>query len=97
MQFAIQIIFFRYDDIFMIWSKLALISAFTYLSCLASSVRIRVAPPDEPSPSMILELALHRMEQSPNISRVSFTHVQGDQTQFEGLRHSLLTVFNEVL
>ncbi|KAL7070169.1 hypothetical protein ACQ4LE_010580 [Meloidogyne hapla] len=64
---------------------------------IVNSVRIRVAPPSNESNKTILELILYRMDQSPNISRAAFTHVQGDVNEYEQLRINLLSIFNEVL
>ncbi|KAI3407707.1 hypothetical protein GPALN_014360 [Globodera pallida] len=63
-----------------------------------NAIRVRVAPlGEQPAQTTILELILFRMDQSPNISRASFTHVQGDTGEFEGLKQTLMSVFNEVL
>ncbi|CAK5078355.1 unnamed protein product [Meloidogyne enterolobii] len=65
---------------------------------IVNSVRIRVAPPsNESNKATILELILYRIDQSPNISRAAFTHIQGDVNEYEQLRVNLLSIFNEVV
>ncbi|CAK5073696.1 unnamed protein product [Meloidogyne enterolobii] len=64
---------------------------------IVNSVRIRVAPPSNESNKTILELILYRIDQSPNISRAAFTHIQGDVNEYEQLRVNLLSIFNEVV
>lgn len=56
------------------------------------SAKVRVANGD----SMLLEMSLHRMPQSPNISKAEFVLIQGDTGSFEELRTQLLTTFNEI-
>nr|CAD2189428.1 unnamed protein product [Meloidogyne enterolobii] len=65
---------------------------------IVNSVRIRVAPSSNGSnKTTILELILYRIDQSPNISRAAFTHIQGDVNEYEQLRVNLLSIFNEVV
>lgn len=56
-------------------------------------MRIRVTPDDGKT---IAELVLFRMEQSPNISKAAISMIQGEPSDYEQLRGTLLSLFNEV-
>jgi hypothetical protein len=45
---------------------------------------------------VLFEMILHRMNQSPNISRTEFFMLNGEQSEYDTLRTQLLAVFNEI-
>jgi serine/threonine protein kinase len=45
---------------------------------------------------VLFEMILHRMNQSPNISRTEFFMLNGDQVGYDTLRNQLLAIFNEI-
>ncbi|KAI6215631.1 Protein kinase domain-containing protein [Aphelenchoides besseyi] len=56
------------------------------------SMEVRIAP----SAQTIVSLILHKLPNSPNISKTEFSIVQGDAAESDVLRTNLMSVFNEV-